>query len=107
MTMTGILLAAALSLNGQWKLDYFPQPNDGAVRTLPLAAELGAKTVTATVPGNCELDLAALGRPNARVAAVEALEPTAQASAPTWRQDGTKLVLRVDAHAFAYRIVLK
>lgn len=62
MTMTGIMLAAAIvSLNGQWKLDYFPQPNDGAVRALPLAAELGAKTVTATVPGNCELDLVNAG----------------------------------------------
>ena len=73
-------------------------PATGDWRVTPL---LGADGFSA------ELDLAALGRPNARVAAVEALEPTAQASAPTWRQDGTKLVLRVDAHAFAYRIVLK
>ncbi len=27
-----LLLAAALSLDGEWRPDYFPQPDDGAVR---------------------------------------------------------------------------
>ena len=57
MTTAILLLASVLSLNGEWKLEYFPQPDDGAVRTVPLPAEVTAKTVTATVPGNCELDL--------------------------------------------------
>ena len=30
------LSAAAMSLDGEWRLDYFPQPDDGAVRTLPI-----------------------------------------------------------------------
>ena len=56
-----ILLAAILSLNGTWQLEYFPQPDDGAVRTLPLPADIEPKTVKATVPGNCELDLVHAG----------------------------------------------
>ena len=56
-----ILLAAALSLNGVWQLDYFPQPDAGAVRTLPLPTGLAVKSVAATVPGNCELDLVRAG----------------------------------------------
>ena len=27
-----LLLAAVLSLDGEWRLDYFPRPDDGAVR---------------------------------------------------------------------------
>ena len=59
--LVGAFGATTVSLDGNWRLDYFPQPNDGAVRTLPLAAALGAKTVKATVPGNCELDLVNAG----------------------------------------------
>ncbi|MCQ2392830.1 MAG: glycoside hydrolase family 2 [Kiritimatiellae bacterium] len=61
------LLAASVAwgttvpLDGTWRLDYFPQPLDGAVRTVPLAPAVGAKTVSATVPGNCELDLVNAG----------------------------------------------
>ena len=49
-----------VSLNGAWQLYYFPQPDGGAVRTLP-DVPADAKTVTATVPGNCELDLVRVG----------------------------------------------
>ena len=59
MTTAVLLLASVLSLNGEWKLEYFPQPDDGAVRTLPLAA--GVPSVKAEVPGNCELDLVRAG----------------------------------------------
>ena len=61
------LLAASVAwgttvpLDGTWRLDYFPQPLDGAVRTVPLQPAVGAKTVSATVPGNCELDLVNAG----------------------------------------------
>ena len=51
--------ASELSLDGEWRLDYFPQPDDGAVRELPLAVPF--KTVKAAVPGNCELDLVNAG----------------------------------------------
>ena len=51
--------AARVSLDGEWKLDYFPQPDAGAVRTVPLKVPF--KTVKATVPGNCELDLVNAG----------------------------------------------
>ena len=52
-------LRGSLSLDGVWRLDFFPQPPCGAVRTLPLAVP--HDTVEATVPGNCELDLARAG----------------------------------------------
>lgn len=32
-----LAVAALVSLNGEWKLDYFLQPNEGAVRTVPLS----------------------------------------------------------------------
>ena len=65
--MTGLAAAVAVALqgastvclNGEWRLDYFPQPDAGAVRALPLAVPF--KTVKATVPGNCELDLVNAG----------------------------------------------
>ena len=49
-----------VSLDGEWRLDYFPQPDDGAVREVA-AVPSNAKTVKATVPGNCELDLVNAG----------------------------------------------
>ena len=55
----GAMAASSVSLDGEWTLDYFPQPDAGAVRTLPLAVPF--KTVKATVPGNCELDLVNAG----------------------------------------------
>ena len=53
--------AQSLSLDGEWRLDCFPQPLSGAVRTLPLPGGLDVKTVKAAVPGNCELDLVNAG----------------------------------------------
>ena len=69
MKTTSALLAAALaafsahalSLDGEWRLDYFPQPDDGAVRSLPIPAGLDVRSVPASVPGNCELDLVNAG----------------------------------------------
>jgi beta-mannosidase len=51
--------AVKVSLDGEWRLDYFPQPDDGPIRELPLPVP--AKTVKASVPGNCELDLVNAG----------------------------------------------
>ena len=51
--------ATRVSLEGEWRLDYFPQPDDGPVRELPVSVPV--KTVRATVPGNCELDLVNAG----------------------------------------------
>ena len=53
-----VLAASKVSLDGEWKLDYWPEPDDGAVRTLAIPEH---KTVKATVPGNCELDLVRAG----------------------------------------------
>ncbi len=53
--------AQRFPLDGEWRLDYFPQPLSGAVRSLPLPDGLGVKTVKAAVPGNCELDLVNAG----------------------------------------------
>ena len=39
-----------LSLDGEWRLDYWPQPEHGAIRTLDIPAH---ETAAATVPGNC------------------------------------------------------
>jgi beta-mannosidase len=51
--------AMSVPLNGEWRLDYFPQPDDGALRELPIKVPM--ETVQATVPGNCELDLVNAG----------------------------------------------
>ena len=48
-----------VSLNGSWDLAYFPQPTKGAVRD-PVAIPKH-KTLTATVPGNCEMELVKAG----------------------------------------------
>ena len=48
-----------ISLDGEWRLEYFPQPQDGALRSLPLGVATGS--VAAQVPGCCELDLSRAG----------------------------------------------
>ena len=55
----GAMATLSVPLDGEWTLDYFPQPDDGAVRTLPL--QVPFETVKASVPGNCELDLVNAG----------------------------------------------
>jgi len=57
----GVLAAETISLNGDWSLEAFPQPEDGAIRTLPLPANLRITAVPAKVPGCCEMDLVAAG----------------------------------------------
>ena len=69
MLMKSVVLVAALAvgglygravnvdLNGAWKLETFAQPDDGAVRSLPLPAGLAVKSYHATVPGCCEMEL--------------------------------------------------
>ena len=61
-TLAAFVLSAAfscaaeggsLSLDGDWRLDYFPQPDRAAVRVLPLKVDF--KMVKAKVPGNCSL----------------------------------------------------
>ena len=56
-----LLAASVLSLNGNWDLTAFPQPDDGAVRSLPLPAGLETRRYAATVPGCCELELVKAG----------------------------------------------
>lgn len=63
--LTGGAVNAALAatpskicLDGEWRLDYFPQPPSGAVRSLPIPT---CRTLTATVPGNCEWELVKAG----------------------------------------------
>lgn len=53
---------------------------------------------------SAEIDLAAFGAANAKVAAVEAVDAEAGAAAPTWSQNGTTLTISCDARAFAYVI---
>ena len=48
-----------ISLNGDWRLEFFPQPAGGAVRDLPVG--LPTESVAAQVPGCCELDLSRAG----------------------------------------------
>ena len=50
--------AAEFDLAGTWRLDYFQQPDNGAIRTLEIPKH---QTVAAEVPGNCELDLVRAG----------------------------------------------
>ena len=55
-----LMLAAALSLNGEWKLDYFPQPDFGEVRELKDVPP-DARSLAATVPGDAFLELEKAG----------------------------------------------
>ena len=50
-----LLRGGAVSLDGEWELCYFPQPEDGAIRSLPLKVKY--ERVKATVPGNCEMSV--------------------------------------------------
>ncbi len=50
-----------MPLDGEWRLDCWPQPDDAPVRALPLPSGLATVTVKAEVPGNCELDLVRAG----------------------------------------------
>ena len=59
IALCSVRAATTFSLDGEWRLDYFPQPDDGAVRDVPLSVPF--KTVKAEVPGNCELDLVNAG----------------------------------------------
>ena len=61
MTTLTLMLATIVSLNGNWELKTFAQPDDGAVRALPLPAGLDVKTYAATVPGCCEMELVKAG----------------------------------------------
>lgn len=54
--------ADAISLDGEWSLRYWPQSSaEGTVRDVA-SVPADAKSVKATVPGNCELDLVNAGR---------------------------------------------
>jgi len=55
----GAAQVGSVSLDGPWRLERFAQPDEGAVRTLPV--RLPTEAVEATVPGNCELDFARAG----------------------------------------------
>ena len=59
--VVGELSAGAVDLNGAWKLETFAQPDDGAVRSLPLPKGLAVKSYQATVPGCCEMELVKAG----------------------------------------------
>ena len=60
--MTALLmLATIVSLNGNWELKTFAQPDDGAIRSLPLPVGLDVKTYEAVVPGCCEMELVKAG----------------------------------------------
>jgi len=58
----GVLSAAeTVSLNGAWTMTAFPQPDAGAIRTLPLPKGLAMRQYAATVPGCCEMELVKTG----------------------------------------------
>ncbi len=58
-------------------------------------------------PFAATIDLAAVGAKGRTLARIETLEPEAEATAPEWTQNGSRLTLKVDAKAFAYRLVFK
>ena len=69
--------AQTVSLNGAWKLETFAQPDDGAVRTLPIPNGLEIKSYQATVPGCCEMELVKAGEMPDPMFSTNALEFTA------------------------------
>ena len=54
--------ASTVDLNGKWTWEGFPQPDDGAVRSLPLPKGLSAWRCQAAVPGCCEMELVRAGK---------------------------------------------
>lgn len=78
--------AGTVDLCGEWELVSFPQPDDGAVRSLPLPDGIGAKTYRAAVPGCCELELKAAG---------ELPDPMISTNAFAWRE--------YEGHQWLYR----
>ena len=49
----------SISLDGDWDLDYWEQPDEAPIRNVPVAFR--HKRIPASVPGNCELDLVRAG----------------------------------------------
>ena len=67
----------------------------------------GAWTITPLPDADAfaaEIDLAEFGAAGVTVADVESVEPQEGAASPVWRQDGSKVVVKVDAKSFAYRL---
>lgn len=56
-----MFFATTLSLDGVWNLSCFRQPDEGAIRSLDIPKAIEVRQVSATVPGNCELDLIRAG----------------------------------------------
>ena len=52
--------AAPVSLDGEWELSYWPQPEKAVTDPAALSG-IEVKTIPAKVPGNVELDLLAAG----------------------------------------------
>ena len=52
-------MKSSVSLNGEWMLEAFPQPADGARRSVPVGVP--TRTFAATVPGCCEMELVKAG----------------------------------------------
>lgn len=44
---SGSYAATSMSFDGEWRLDYFPQPDDGAVRVMPPCMAMGQAAGTA------------------------------------------------------------
>jgi len=68
---------SVVDLNGAWELKAFPQPDAGAVRSLPLPGGLDVRTYRATVPGCCEQELMRAG---------ELPDPLVSTNAFAWRE---------------------
>lgn len=67
MLFTGLSLQASpirtITLNGQWNLYYWPQPDmDEAITDPTEVAKMQPQEIKATVPGNVEIDLLAAGK---------------------------------------------
>ncbi|MDO4757603.1 MAG: glycoside hydrolase family 2, partial [Parabacteroides sp.] len=67
MLLVGFSLQASpirtVTLNGQWNLRYWPQPDmDEAITDPAEIAKMQPQEVKATVPGNVEIDLLAAGK---------------------------------------------
>ena len=60
-SVVSAIAASMANLDGEWTLDAFPQPEDGAVRSLPLPKGLDVRRYQATVPGCCEMELVKAG----------------------------------------------
>ena len=98
-----------LELNDSHRIvDFAGVKTDGAFRLEhPASGDWRLTPLPGSRPFRVLIDLSALGATGGTVSSVTAIDAEPDAQLVTWRQLGQSLDIRVDARAFAYRIVFE